>query len=168
MLPGVLTLPDSSQTSSYNRAGVSGLRTPPIAWCFLAWSSASCQLRTWRGNREENGTGDDACSSMVLLRSCLCSVACPPGPPCTPAALLHPDSSCGRRGWEALGFGIEHRVSALLIVTFAVFMARTCQQSPQLFPFGSKSPALSRSWVFGSRDPWIWRAGLSLSSSWAV
>lgn len=131
MLPGVLTLPDSSQTSSYNRAGVSGLRTPPIAWCFLAWSSASCQLRTWRGNREENGTGDDAahvapwsCSTAALvlwpvLQALLVQ----------PAALLHPDSSCGRRGWEALGFGIEHRVSALLIVTFAVFMARTCQQS---------------------------------------
>lgn len=74
MLPGVLTLPDSSQTSSYNRAGVSGLRTPRIAWCFLAWSSASCQLRTWRGNREENGTGDDAahvapwsCSTAALV-----------------------------------------------------------------------------------------------------
>lgn len=34
--------------------------------------------------------------------------ACLPGPPGTPGALLHPSSSCGKRGWEALGFGIEH------------------------------------------------------------
>lgn len=96
-------------------------------------------------------------------------------PPWYTRSILHPSSSCGKRGWKALGFGMEHRVCALLIVTCAGFMARTCQhmgvQSPQqFFPFRSKFPALSRSWAFGcgSRDPWVWRAGLSLSSSWAV
>lgn len=104
---------------------------------------------------------------MVLLHSCLCFAPCPPGPRYT-RSILHPSSSCGKKGWKALGFGMEHRVCALLIVTCAGLMARTCQhmgvQSPQqFFPFRSKFPALSRSWAFGygSRDSWVWRAGLS-------
>lgn len=82
MLPGVLTSLGSSQTSSYYQGWGYWAEILPIAWCFLALSSVSCQLRTCQGNRQQNSTDGwrCACGSMVLLHSCLWFVACPPGP----------------------------------------------------------------------------------------
>lgn len=88
----------------------------------------------------------------TLLRSRPCSASCRPGRLRTPAVHLHwwrwwksPGSSCGRRGWRVLGFGLEHRIRALAVVTCAVLTARPCQpvwgvQPLQLFsPLGPSS-----------------------------
>lgn len=141
-------------------AGVSGLRSPH---CLVLPCMEFSQLPA------KNMPGESAAERhrWVMLHTWLhgpapqlpvvCGLAS--RPPGTPGAFLHCSSSCGKRGWEALGFGIEHRVCALLCCVRGQNCVHASvwgvQPAQQFFPFGSKFPALSRSWAFGhgSRDP---------------
>lgn len=96
-------------------AGVSGLRSPH---CLVLPCMEFSQLPA------KNMPGESAAERhrWVMLHMWLhgpapqLPVVCglSSRPPGTPGAFLHCISSCGKGGWEALGFGIEHRVCALL------------------------------------------------------